>query len=459
MGTVGMLATGLLGAAPPAPATATPAEHLLAESASRGITYKGLLKAATSGRCGHTAFQLAGTQACTHGPDPAPSNVDVRYRRGTPVAPAATSAGTPSGPGTAASGNPPPPCYDDGQSGDRVQAIYAHAAGVTDRYSSLVSSIRQWAADVDAVFVRSAAETGGVRHVRFATDSSCQVSVLDVQLSSTGADNISNTVQELQGQGFNRSDRKYLVWMDATVYCGIAQVYGDDTATPTNLSNGASSVPGEVARIDSGCWGLDSQNQSVEAHELMHTLGGVQTSAPHATKYNHCWDEYDRMCYDDGSGATMQVICPASHENTFDCGHGDYFSTNPPAGSYLATHWNTADSSFLSSADGSPAPPTTTSVPATSRYTPLTPARVLDTRNGTGGYSSPLGPGQTISVQLAGIGGVPSSGVSAVALNVTATNPTATSFLTVSPTGSSRPNASNLNFGAGQTVPNMVVAT
>jgi hypothetical protein len=450
-----MVAAGALAAAP-ARASETPsipAAHKLTESAVRGITYKGLRDPGTAGRCA-SAFELEGTDRCTHGPDPAPPNVDVRYRRGTPVTANASSAGGP----TTAQASPNVPCYDDGNSGNRVQAVYVHAADVSDRYSALLPSIRQWAADVDSVFNRSAAETGGSRHVRFVTDSSCQIVVADVQLSTTGDDSMSNTVQELQNQGFKRSDRKYLVWTDANVYCGIAQVYGDDTLPPTNLSNGPTSVPGEVARIDSGCWGLNSSNQSIEAHELMHTLGGVQTSAPHATKYNHCWDESDRMCYDDGGGVAMQQLCPTSHENTFDCNHDDYFSTNPPTGSYLATHWNTANSSFLASTDGSPAPATTTSLPATSRYTSLTPARALDTRNGTGGYSQQVGPGHTISVQLAGTGGVPSTGVGAVAINVTAVNPTASSYLTISPTGSARPTASNLNFSAGQIVPNMVIA-
>src|SRR5207248_154106 len=124
----------------------------------------------------------------------------------------------------------------------------------------------------------------------------------------------------------------------------------------------------------------------------------------------------------------------------------------------LWTHWTAATTSFLATADGSPAPPTTTAVPASSRYTPITPARVLDTRNGTGGFSSKVGPGQAINVQLSGQGGVPSTGVGAVALNVTVTNPSAGSYLTVFPTGSARPTASNLNYGPGQTVPNMVVA-
>ncbi len=51
---------------------------------------------------------------------------------------------------------------------------------------------------------------------------------------------------------------------------------------------------------------------------------------------------------------------------------------------------------------------------------------------------------------------MPSSGVTAVVLNVTATNPTASSYVTVYPDGTTRPVASNLNFTAGETIPNLV---
>ncbi|HEX3621981.1 MAG TPA: hypothetical protein VHT97_06680 [Acidimicrobiales bacterium] len=94
-----------------------------------------------------------------------------------------------------------------------------------------------------------------------------------------------------------------------------------------------------------------------------------------------------------------------------------------------------------------------------STYVPLAPARVLDTRVGTGSTQAQVGPGQTIELTVTGVGGVPASGVTAVALNVTATNVSgAESFLTVWPSGTSRPLASNLNFIAGQTVPNLVLA-
>jgi len=95
--------------------------------------------------------------------------------------------------------------------------------------------------------------------------------------------------------------------------------------------------------------------------------------------------------------------------------------------------------------------------PFPGQYRPLVPARILDTRDGTGGVRGALGPNQAIDVPVAGRGGVPASGVGAVAMNVTATSPTQAGYLTVYPTGVGRPLASNLNFGAGQTVPNLVV--
>jgi subtilisin family serine protease len=88
---------------------------------------------------------------------------------------------------------------------------------------------------------------------------------------------------------------------------------------------------------------------------------------------------------------------------------------------------------------------------------PLPPQRVLDTRDGTGSSATPIGAGATRVLKVAGVGGVPSSGVSAVIINVTATGGTAGSYLTVFPSDVSRPLASNLNFAAGQDIPNLVM--
>jgi hypothetical protein len=92
-------------------------------------------------------------------------------------------------------------------------------------------------------------------------------------------------------------------------------------------------------------------------------------------------------------------------------------------------------------------------------FDPVTPFRIADTRPGSGQpyAGQTLGPGSTLDVQATGLGGVPAAGVSAVVLNVTVTDTTASSFLTVYPQGATRPIASNLNFSAGQTVPNRVI--
>lgn len=87
--------------------------------------------------------------------------------------------------------------------------------------------------------------------------------------------------------------------------------------------------------------------------------------------------------------------------------------------------------------------------------TPVVPARLMDTRDGLGGMI--LGAGETRELVVVGRGGVPVSGVDAVALNVTATVPTAAPYVTVWPAGVDRPTASNLNAVQGATVANAVV--
>jgi hypothetical protein len=84
----------------------------------------------------------------------------------------------------------------------------------------------------------------------------------------------------------------------------------------------------------------------------------------------------------------------------------------------------------------------------------LAPTRILDTRTSGG----PIGPNSIRTVQVIGVGGVPSSGVSAVMLNVTATEPSQPGYVTVFPTGAPTPTASNLNFLPGQNIANLVTA-
>ncbi|MFJ9808104.1 hypothetical protein ACIRTB_07730 [Streptomyces sp. NPDC101158] len=92
-----------------------------------------------------------------------------------------------------------------------------------------------------------------------------------------------------------------------------------------------------------------------------------------------------------------------------------------------------------------------------SAYHPMTPTRLMDTRSGTGVVQAKVGAGQTVTLQVAGRAGIPDTGVTAVVLNVTAVAPTAGGFVSVFPAGTVRTSASNLNFTAGTTIPNLVV--
>jgi hypothetical protein len=91
-------------------------------------------------------------------------------------------------------------------------------------------------------------------------------------------------------------------------------------------------------------------------------------------------------------------------------------------------------------------------VPATSTIVAVDPHRLYDSRVGPG----PAGAGTT-AVQVAGRAGVPTDAKTAV-LNVTAVDAGAAGFVTVFPCGTAAPDASNLNYQAGQTIPNAVIA-
>lgn len=108
-------------------------------------------------------------------------------------------------------------------------------------------------------------------------------------------------------------------------------------------------------------------------------------------------------------------------------------------------------------AGATPASPPTP--PAGGQFHQLAPARILDTRIGLGAPTGAVAPGGTIALTVLGHGAIPASGVSAVALHVTVTGATGAGYLTVWPAGTSRPNASSINFGSGQTVANTVLVS
>ena len=218
--------------------------------------------------------------------------------------------------------------------------------------------------------------------MRWVQDAACIPAVPEVVVPAgtlTGNRGVRDLATSLAAAGYDRPDRKYLVFADAASLCGIGQMLLDDSAAASNANNGGIET---YARVDTPCWATGDGEHSTPAHELMHMLGGVQPSAPNATSLGHCTDESDAMCYADGPGANMTSACSAAGaESQFDCNRNDYFDSGPAPGA-LANAWNTATSSFLDvvagvSVSATTAPPTT--APPTTAATTAPPTTALPT--------------------------------------------------------------------------------
>ena len=90
-------------------------------------------------------------------------------------------------------------------------------------------------------------------------------------------------------------------------------------------------------------------------------------------------------------------------------------------------------------------------------FVPVTPTNVLDTGTGIGTSAGPVPAHGTVSLQLTGDGVIPSTGVSAVVLDIAYIAPTRSGFGTVYPADISRPGTSNIDFVAPQTISNLVI--
>ena len=103
-------------------------------------------------------------------------------------------------------------------------------------------------------------------------------------------------------------------------------------------------------------------------------------------------------------------------------------------------------------------------------YTPIQPGRILDTRTGLNAPKAKVSYNQTLKLAIDGATAtedtstsgnttetLPSSGITAVALNLTVTNTVEGGVVTAYPDGTTLPTASNLNYSAGQTVANAAV--
>jgi hypothetical protein len=186
---------------------------------------------------------------------------------------------------------------------------------------------------------------------------------------------------------------------------------------------------------------------------------------------------FDNFCSDEAVGGTTSFECPVvlavRHKIlALDADTGSLDPWNPGADSPLGVYAVATSAGrleiggdFEHTGEGAAqegfaqySVSGTTVVPTGDAFTPVAPTRVLDTRSGLGeaGGAARLGAGQSLTLHVGGVAGVP-LGADAVVLNVTAVSPTAKTYVSAYPADlSAPPVVSNINLAAGKIVPGLV---
>jgi hypothetical protein len=249
----------------------------------------------------------------------------------------------------------------------QIHVVYAYASDRPNRFATWADRLQ---GNVSVVQRFLSAQSGGTKALRFDMRTDCTddaVDITTVPLPNTRSyylddfDRVrDDTWAYFSANGGLGGPRDLMILADnltaATNYwVGLGQFWDDDRPGSNNFNNGPglTSVLWATTNSPADQWS-DTETWWPEGflHEITHNLGGVQGSAEHATLYGHCWDEADVMCYDDGSSIAMQSHCSTGSgtiDESYDCGKDDYYAPAPPAGSYLATHWNVYNSSFMAS--------------------------------------------------------------------------------------------------------------
>jgi hypothetical protein len=310
----------------------------------------------------------------------------------------------------------------------RFKVVYAHPADRPDRFAGWADALQTNVALIQRFL---ASQTGGAKALRFDMGTRCGPQYVDVQVvhlqgaRSQYVDNFSAVAGEVADRLGRATGPRNLVIVADTLNgggydYGLGETVlgiGADRPGAGNPHNRGGFAAVLFARDGQPAPGATRSGWWPEGmlHEMTHNLGGVQWSAPHSTqppgfalsRYGHCWQGADVMCYVEDAGAAhaMTSDCPrvgGAIPQAYDCGRDDYFNPAPPAGSYLAGHWNVYDSAFLGSCaqvapacgggmDGlAPTPPVSTDAPSvagTPRRGAAITARAGDWHNGPLSYT------------------------------------------------------------------------
>jgi hypothetical protein len=251
----------------------------------------------------------------------------------------------------------------------RFKLVYAYASGQPNRFAAWADALQGSV----SVIGRFMSATGKVP--RWDMGTSCGPAYVDIQtVALTGTreayvGKFGALRDEVQSRlGSTGARRNAVIFADGLTSggtSGLGEAYNGDgsdlagSANPHN-SGGLTAAIYVHPSVNPPASSADGVWPEGFLHEISHTMGAVQFSAPHTsaaadgTPRGHCWDGSDVMCYADGLSPKVAYdpnVCPRSAAGGpmaqhYDCNGDDYFNPAPAPGSYLATHWNLWDSVF-----------------------------------------------------------------------------------------------------------------
>jgi hypothetical protein len=300
--------------------------------------------AARSACGGLDSVTIAGVMTCTHGGDEPAPDVVITSRATTP----------------------PPPCPGNGWSGRRIRILLGYPSDTTPPDAAGTRQlIKQAIALADQNLDAQSPSVLG-QHYRFWCSSDRSVTISTVALAPIGSDGaytFANVANSLAAKRYDDPAFIYATFV-ANIdccypYAGQGSLSLDDQPDPAHNANNALGTRYSMINVAPG-QGAGSLAFAFQ-HEVGHNLGAVQNSAPHSSGGFHCFETYDTMCYNDGGsyfsgGGGLVSTCPSLSPTgmyTFDCNGDDYYNVTPASNTYLSTHWNVADSSWLTPAGAS----------------------------------------------------------------------------------------------------------
>jgi hypothetical protein len=258
------------------------------------------------------------------------------------------------------------------QTGHRIRVMYSSAGSFTpsaERAQEIRTSIRRMASKILSESLRSSGNARGLR-MAVECDESGEIRIQGFK-SSGDVEEVFGTVDSFFGAPSGANSVKTVVFYDGEDPDGAAAGYGlsyddDDKSSsdsyPVPLGQNNNRVLSASAVVYRCCWA-----RHTPIHEVFHTLGAVQDSAPASTTNGHCWDGLDVLCYDDGGlfgGLYQEKACPATEDFQkpekfpIDCEYNTYFDSVEESGEWLNSHWNSggAEDPFLVAAPAVAAP-------------------------------------------------------------------------------------------------------